>query len=104
MANDQNRAGRPIHHIASCPIAKPIRLDAVTGAVKWTAPTGGYLDWNTPALANGVVYVASVDGEAYAFDAVTGARLWQVTHRVDVVGPDGLYTVYVDRSALVLAP
>ncbi|HEX9312429.1 MAG TPA: PQQ-binding-like beta-propeller repeat protein [Actinomycetota bacterium] len=54
-------------------------LDVATGTIKWTAPTGGYLDWNTPALVNGVVYVASVDGEAYAFDAVTGARLWQVT-------------------------
>lgn len=30
------------------------------------------------------------------------ARLWLVTYRVDVVGPDGPYSVYVDRAALVL--
>ena len=54
-------------------------LDAKTGALKWNAPTGGYLDWNTPAVADGVVYATSVDGEAYAFDAATGVRLWQRT-------------------------
>jgi eukaryotic-like serine/threonine-protein kinase len=54
-------------------------LNARTGAFKWNAPTGGYLDWNTPAVADGVVYASSVDGEAYAFDAATGAPLWQRT-------------------------
>jgi hypothetical protein len=38
------------------------------------------------------------------FPLVGRARLWQVTHRIDVAGPDGPYTLYVDRSALVLAP
>jgi hypothetical protein len=38
------------------------------------------------------------------FPIVGPARLWEVSYRVDVVGPDGRYSVYVDRSALVLAP
>lgn len=54
-------------------------MDVRTGAVRWNVPTGGYLDWNTPAVADGVVYVTSVDGEAYAFDAVSGDQIWQRT-------------------------
>jgi outer membrane protein assembly factor BamB len=31
---------------------------------------------SSPAVANGVVYVGSDDGDFYAFDAKTGAALW----------------------------
>jgi outer membrane protein assembly factor BamB len=54
-------------------------LDANTGARKWRSATGGYLDWNTPAVVGSSVFVASVDGEAYAYDAATGTQQWQVT-------------------------
>ncbi len=47
-------------------------LDAGTGALLWRAPVGGV----TPAVANGVVYVAS-GGLASALDASTGVLIWQ---------------------------
>ena len=31
---------------------------------------------SSPAVANGVVYVGSSDGNLYALNASTGARLW----------------------------
>jgi outer membrane protein assembly factor BamB len=35
----------------------------------WTTTTGGAFYYSSPAVANGVVYVGSVEGELYAFDA-----------------------------------
>jgi outer membrane protein assembly factor BamB len=35
----------------------------------WTAPTGGFID-SSPAVANGIAYVNSSDGNLYAFDAL----------------------------------
>ena len=45
-----------------------------TLALKWTATTGGVV--NSPTLVNGVAYVGSQDGTIYAFDANTGAQIW----------------------------
>jgi outer membrane protein assembly factor BamB len=49
-------------------------LDASTGTKLWSFATGGCA--NSPAVANGVVYVGSCDGNVYALDASTGVRLW----------------------------
>ncbi len=38
------------------------------------------------------------------FPRIGNARVWQVTYKVDVVGPDGRNTIYIDRSAVVLVP
>jgi len=38
------------------------------------------------------------------FRGVGRASLWEVAYLVEVVGPDGPYTIYVDRSALVIVP
>jgi len=35
--------------------------------------------FSSPAVANGVVYVGSQDGNVYALNASTGARLWGFT-------------------------
>ena len=35
----------------------------------WTAPFGGPIEMESPAVANGVVYVGSTDDKVYAFDA-----------------------------------
>ena len=52
-------------------------FDAVSGAVRWTAPMGAdFVNYSSPAVANGVVYIGSSDHDVYAFDASTGARLW----------------------------
>lgn len=41
----------------------------------WSYRTGGGV-FNSPAVAGGVVYASSADGQLYALDAATGARLW----------------------------
>ena len=41
-------------------------LNARTGAQLWSYTTGGAV-WSSPAVANGMVYVASFDGKVYAF-------------------------------------
>jgi hypothetical protein len=32
------------------------------------------------------------------------ARLWELTYRCQLIGPDGPYTIDVDRTALVRVP
>jgi outer membrane protein assembly factor BamB len=44
-------------------------LNLRTGVQIWHGAVGGSLDENTPTVANGVVYVASNDGNLYAFSA-----------------------------------
>ncbi len=41
-------------------------LNARTGAKLWSYGTGGQV-YSSPAVANGMVYVGSQDGKAYAF-------------------------------------
>ncbi len=42
---------------------------------KWAVPTGGVI-YSDPAVANGLVYVGSMDDKLYAFDATTGQQKW----------------------------
>ena len=35
--------------------------------------------FSSPAVANGVVYVGSLDNNVYALNASTGAKLWSYT-------------------------
>ncbi len=44
-------------------------------SLKWSYTTGGEV-YSSPAVANGVVYVGSVNGTVYALDAKTGAKVW----------------------------
>jgi outer membrane protein assembly factor BamB len=44
-------------------------------ALKWKATTGGAIV-SSPTLAKGVAYVGSYDGNIYAFNANTGAQIW----------------------------
>jgi outer membrane protein assembly factor BamB len=41
-------------------------LDGTTGAKLWSFATGSYVE-SSPAVADGVVYVGSLDGKVYAF-------------------------------------
>jgi hypothetical protein len=43
-------------------------------------------------------------GAARQFGGVGKGRLWQLHYRCDVFGPDGAYTIYVDRNAIVRVP
>jgi outer membrane protein assembly factor BamB len=48
--------------------------------LKWRNRDTGYrYIWSSPAVANGVVYVDSNDGNVYALNAKTGAKLWSYT-------------------------
>jgi outer membrane protein assembly factor BamB len=49
-------------------------FNQATGSMLWNYPTRGALD--SPAVANGIVYVGSQDGHVYAVNASTGAKVW----------------------------
>jgi outer membrane protein assembly factor BamB len=51
-------------------------LNAKTGAKLWSYSTGSAVHGSSAAVANGVVYVGSDDGNVYALNAKTGAKLW----------------------------
>lgn len=70
-----------------------VALNAQTGALRWKTHTTG--TFASPAVANGVVYVASVDTTISAQDAATGKPLWSYTRTVGVgsqYGWDGYAT------------
>ena len=46
---------------------------------KWTATTGSFIFFSSPAVANGTVYVGSGDDNVHALDAATGATVWTAT-------------------------
>jgi outer membrane protein assembly factor BamB len=50
-------------------------LDTDTGATIWSHTMADYAT-SSPAVANGVVYTGSYDHQIYAFDALTGEKLW----------------------------
>lgn len=69
-------------------------LNAHTGTPIWQSrPTYGKFGGQSPAVANGVVYVGDDDG-LYAFDAHSGAVLWRYS-------TGGLYTTPAVANGLV---
>ena len=65
--------------------------------VKWKNSVGGYdaFHQSSPAVANGVVYFGSDDGNVYALNASTGEQLWSYTTE------HGTYSNFVDSSPAV---
>src|ERR1035437_4035088 len=57
----------------------PSALKTSTGALVWKYTTNGGIIFSSPAVANGVVYIGSEDGNLYALNASTGVPLWQYT-------------------------
>jgi glucose dehydrogenase len=53
-----------------------VALNASTGAVQWRWDLTSYIN-GSPAVANGLVYVAAVDNNVYAINAATGALVWK---------------------------
>ena len=68
---------------------------AATGAKLWSFPTGATIGESSPAVTNGVVYIASFQnaqsqapGRTYALNAATGAKLWSFkTGQADASSP-----------------
>jgi polyvinyl alcohol dehydrogenase (cytochrome) len=60
-------------------LASVAALDPATGRILWQTPDPGGLPrrlYGPISVANGVVYVPSVKGDMYAFDAATGQLAW----------------------------
>ncbi|HUI75862.1 MAG TPA: PQQ-binding-like beta-propeller repeat protein [Candidatus Acidoferrum sp.] len=53
------------------------------GGVKWTFKTAGPIV-SSPAIADGVVYIASMDGYLYAVDQSTGKEKWKFKSRMPI--------------------
>src|SRR5258707_13767286 len=51
-------------------------MDLATGAEKWKFKTGGRIP-SSPAIANGLVYFLSYDGNFYAVDEASGKVKWK---------------------------
>ena len=54
-------------------------LNANTGMFLWRQPIGVQTGSSSPAVANGLVFIGSLDNNVYAFDARTGASAWTFT-------------------------
>jgi eukaryotic-like serine/threonine-protein kinase len=53
------------------------------GGLKWTFKTGGPIV-ASPAIADGVVYITSLDGRLYAIDQETGKERWNFKSRLPI--------------------
>lgn len=80
-------------------------LDAATGAVRWTAFTGGPVRC-APAVSNGKVYVGSDDGYAYCLRASDGALVWRVRAGFDdrkLIGNGKMISLWPVRTGVLVA-
>ena len=57
--------------------------DRSTGDLLWTYPSTP--NSSSPAVANGVVYIGSLDDNVYALNASTGAELWSYATGLPIV-------------------
>ena len=71
-------------HSGYNPFKHVLNKDNVIGLVeRWRAPTGNWVQ-SLPAVADGVVYVGSDDGQLFAFNAATWAELWSAPARFSI--------------------
>ncbi len=57
-----------------------IAMDAASGETRWSVAAGPFCNphWPSPAIANGIVYLARHDGGLYAVDAGLGELAWSI--------------------------
>lgn len=74
------------------------------GGLKWTFKTGGPIV-ASPVIADGVVYVASLDGHLHALDAETGKEKWKFKSRLPIASTPAVTngTLYFVSSTGALA-
>ncbi len=48
----------------------------LTNQTLWKFETGNSVEYSSPSIVNGVVYVGSQDRTVYALDAATGNKIW----------------------------
>ena len=68
-----------------------------SGAKKWDFKTGGMVA-STPAVAGGLVYFTSADGNLYALDAASGAKKWTFPY---VEGFGDMYDIYLSSPTVL---
>jgi outer membrane protein assembly factor BamB len=77
---------------------------ALFGGVNWAFNTGGPIT-GSPAVANGVVYIASFSGKLFAIDQQNGKEKWQFTSRMPIASSpavvDGAVYIVSSTGALV---
>lgn len=65
-----------------------VALDAVSGHLKWVwSYRGGGSIQATPAVVDGMVYIAAGDGRVHALDALTGQERWSFPGGVFISAP-----------------
>jgi eukaryotic-like serine/threonine-protein kinase len=74
------------------------------GGVKWTFKAGGPIV-TSPAIADGVVYIAALDGHLYAIDQETGKEKWNFKSRMPIASSPAVVggTLYFVSSVGSLA-
>ncbi|HKQ98663.1 MAG TPA: PQQ-binding-like beta-propeller repeat protein, partial [Candidatus Polarisedimenticolia bacterium] len=74
------------------------------GGVKWTFKTGAPIV-GSPAVAGGVVYIASLDTQLYAIDQETGKEKWKFKSRLPIASTPAITddTVFFVSSTGALA-
>jgi outer membrane protein assembly factor BamB len=65
----QHTGYNPYENVLSSSNVSALTLD-------WSYATGNAIAFSSPAVANGLIYVGSLDDTLYALDAVTGALKW----------------------------
>ena len=48
----------------------------LTNQTLWSYPTDNSVEYTSPAVVNGVVFVGSHDHNVYALNAATGSKIW----------------------------
>ncbi len=63
---------RDLNHSANTDPSTP----SPEGTLKWSFSTDGPIQFSSPAVVDGTVYIGSNDGNLYALDAETGTKRW----------------------------
>jgi outer membrane protein assembly factor BamB len=45
----------------------------------WTYTTDSYIEWSSPVVSNGLIYIGSDDGKIYCLNVSTGTKIWSFT-------------------------
>ena len=90
--------------------ASLVALDAKTGQTIWTASLTYAVNFSSPTVADGIVYIGSKDtgsshGILWARDEATGAELWSKDFGTGILGSPAVANgiVYVDNAKGVFA-